>query len=328
MMRIRKPPKVSVCIPAYNSEGWTSKTMRSVLDQTYEDFELIVVDDASKDGTLDEIRAFDDPRIRLYTNPRNLGHTGNWNRTLNLARGPFIKFLNCDDILYPDCLQAMVDLLDSNPSVGLAFSRRDIELTDPGDPYAVRLKAKHDRGDRHLGDLDEVNPGRLVFTRWVRDGLAGNWVGEPTNVMMRRSCLREIGTFSFHIYQRADMDLWLRAMYFCDVGFVDRPLAKYVVRSGSLTGVNRATRVGWLDNLWLLDGLLTYDEIRQGCSEVRALRRRAAARVSRHALRCIGTGRWRDLRGAREYLGLRLRGGGLSRSKLYGELRDEPAAQV
>jgi|tagenome__1003787_1003787.scaffolds.fasta_scaffold20910112_1 glycosyltransferase involved in cell wall biosynthesis len=324
-MKAPPDPSVSVCIPAFDSERWTSKTIQSVLEQTFEEFELIVVDDASKDGTLREIRAFDDPRIRVYSNSRNLGHTGNWNRTLNLARGPFVKFLNCDDILYPDCLETMVDLLIRNPSVGLAFSRRDIELTDPADPYAVRLKAKHDHGHTHLGELREVNPGRLIFTRWVREGLHGNWVGEPTNVMMRRDCLREVGTFSFHIHQRADMDLWLRAMYFWDVGFVDRPLAKYVVRTGSLTGVNRATGAGWLDNLWLLDGLLTYDEIRRGCPEVRTLRRRAAARVSRHAVRCIATGRVGRLRAARQYLRLRL--GGLERSKLYGELRDAAALQ-
>jgi glycosyltransferase involved in cell wall biosynthesis len=318
-----RPPSVSVCIPAYNSERWTSKTMRSVLEQTYEDFELIVVDDASDDDTLREVRAFDDPRIRVYANSTNLGHTGNWNKTLNLARGSFVKFLSCDDILYADCLETMVDLLVSHPTVGLVFSRRDIELTDPADPQSVRLKAKHDRGHTHLGELGDVNDGRSIFARWIGEGLSGNWVGEPTSVMMRRDCLREIGTFAFHIHQRSDMDLWLRAMYFFDVGFVDRPLAKYVVRSGSLTGVNRATDAGWLDNLWLLDGLLSYEEIRQGSSDVRALRRATIARVSRHALRCIATGKWEPLAAGRDYLVLRLRGG-LDRSRLYGELREEP----
>jgi glycosyltransferase involved in cell wall biosynthesis len=316
-------PTVSVCIPAYNAERWTPRTMESVLEQTYEDFELVVVDDASTDGTLPAIRAYDDPRIRLYSNPQNLGHAGNWNRTLNLARGPFIKFLNCDDIIYPDCLETMLTLLESNPSVGLVFSRRDIELTDPGDPEAVRLKAKHYQGDRHLGELQEINLGRSVFTRWMNEGFTGNWLGEPTNVMIRRDLLRRIGTFSPHIHQRADMDLWLRAMFFSDVGLVNRPLAKYVVRSDSLTSVNRATGAGWLDQLWLVDGLLCYDEIRRSCPELRAHRRKTIAKVARHAVRCLATGEWERLRGAGDYLGLRLRDGGLDRSKLYGELRDE-----
>jgi glycosyltransferase involved in cell wall biosynthesis len=324
----RGTPTVSVCIPAFNSERWTPRTMQSVLEQTYEDYELIVVDDASTDDTLRGIQAFDDPRIRLYSNARNLGHTGNWNRTLNLARGTFVKFLNCDDILYPDCLETMVALLQANPGIGLVFSRRDIELTDPADAHAVRLKLKHEAGYRHLGELREVNDGRSVFTRWMSEGFSGNWVGEPTNVMMRRDCLRRIGTFSFHIHQRADMDLWLRAMLFCDVGFVDRPLARYVVRPGSLTTVNAASGAGWLDNLWLLEGLLSYDEVGRSCPELRSLRRQTVAKVVRHALRCAATGRWERLRAARTYLALRLRDGRLDRSKLYGELRDQHGGGV
>jgi glycosyltransferase involved in cell wall biosynthesis len=318
-----KTPRVSVCIPAYNAARWTPRTMQSVLEQTYEDFELVVVDDASTDETLPAIRAYDDPRIRLYSNPRNLGHAGNWNRTLNLANGPFVKFLNCDDIIYPDCLETMVGLLERNPGVGLVFSRRDIELTDPADPAARRLKAKSDAGDRHLGELQEVNSGRLLFARWVSEGFTGNWVGEPSNVMMRRDLLRRIGTFSPHLHQRADMDLWLRAMFFSDVGFVDRPLAKYVVRSDSLTAVNQATGAGWLDTLWLVDGLLSYDEVRAGCPELHAMRRKTIAKVARHAVRCLATGKWGRLRAAGDYLALRLRDGGLDRSTLYGALRDE-----
>jgi glycosyltransferase involved in cell wall biosynthesis len=318
-----RAPRVSVCIPAYNAVRWTPRTMQSVLEQTYENFELVVVDDASADGTLKEIRRFDDPRIRLYANPRNIGHTANWNRTLNLARGPFVKFLNCDDILYPDCLETMVGLLERNPGVGLAFSRRDIEVTNPADQWAIRLKAKHDHGDRHLGELREINDGRSVFARWVDEGFTGNWIGEPTNVMMRRDVLRRIGTFSLHIHQRADMDLWLRAMVFSDVGFVDRPLVKYLVRSDSLTGVNRATDAGWLDNLWLVDGLLSYDEVRRTCPELRAMRRTMMAKVAPHAVQCLATGKWSRLRTAGDYLALRLRARRLDRRRLYGELRDE-----
>jgi glycosyltransferase involved in cell wall biosynthesis len=322
--RERPMPTVSVCIPAFNAEGFTARTIQSVLDQTFTDYELVIVDDASTDGTLREIEAFQDPRIRLYVNDENLGHSGNWNRTLNLSRAPLVKFLNCDDILYPDCLEAMVDVLDRNPSVGFVFSRRDIVLTDPADPGATRLKAKHDRGDTRLGELAEVNSGRAVFARWMNGGFAGNWIGEPSNVMMRRDCLRRVGTFSFHLRQRADMDLWVRAMYFYDVGFVDRALAQYVVRSGSLTGENAASGAAWLDNLWLLDGLLSYDEIRRGCPELQAARRRTVGRVARHAARCAATGRWERLRSAQDYLRLRLRGP-LDRARLYGELRDERA---
>ena len=62
------------------------------------------------------------------------------------------------------------------------------------------------------------------------------------------------------------MDLWVRAMFFCDVGFVDRPLARYLIRSDSVTGINRAGSLSWMDGLWLVEGLLSYQEIRGGAA--------------------------------------------------------------
>jgi glycosyltransferase involved in cell wall biosynthesis len=326
------PPKVSVCIPAFNSERWVARTLRSVLGQTYSDFEVVIVDDASTDSTLAELRAFQgDPRVRLYVNERNLGPVRNWNRTLDLARGRYLKFLHSDDLLYRDCLATMVDVLEGNERIGLVFSRRDIELADPTDPSGLGFKAKFHEGDRNLGELARVNHGRTLFVRWMQGGFASNWVGEPTSVMMRRDCLRRVGTFSLRSHQRPDMDLWLRTMFYFDVGFVPRPLARYVVRPGSLTDANASTGVAWVDDLWLFDGLLTYEEIRKSFPELRSLRRKVLLKSARHALRCLATGRWERVAAAREYLALRLRRGRLERSMLYGELHDEepsPAASA
>jgi glycosyltransferase involved in cell wall biosynthesis len=105
----------------------------SALSQTYPSLEVVVVDDASTDGTLERVRELHDPRIRLYSNSRNLGHSGNWNRSLSLARGRLIKFLCADDVLYPDCLEAMVALFTAHPSIGLVFSLRGSPATrNPG----------------------------------------------------------------------------------------------------------------------------------------------------------------------------------------------------
>ena len=81
------------------------------------------------------------------------------------------------------------------------------------------------------------------------------------------------------------MDLWVRAMFFCDVGFVDRPLARYLIRSDTVTGINRAGSLSWMDGLWLVEGLLSYEEIGEGRPELRAVRRRAAGKSIRHARR-------------------------------------------
>jgi glycosyltransferase involved in cell wall biosynthesis len=311
-------PEVSVCVPAYNTADWIVRAVESALAQTYGSFEVVVVDDASTDGTLERVKELDDPRIRLYSNPRNLGHSGNWNRALSLARGRLIKFLCSDDLLYPDCLEAMVTLFDAHPSIGLVFSLRDVEMEVPHDPVALEWKAKHMQAHRVFGDLRELNSGPALVRRWIDSGFARNAVGEPTNVMMARDCLRRVGAFSLRLRQRADMDLWVRAMFFSDIGFVDRPLARYLIRADSLTSLNRAGSLGWMDGLWLLEGLLTYEEVRRDWPEIRALRRRAAVRSLRHALRSAMRGDWTKLRALQRYLGFHARG--IDPSRLYGTL--------
>jgi glycosyltransferase involved in cell wall biosynthesis len=315
------PPHVSVCIPAYNAARWIVPAVESVLSQTYESFEAVVVDDASTDETLERVQELDDARIRLYSNSRNLGHSGNWNRSLNLARGRLIKFLCADDILYPDCLEAMVSLFDAHPSIGLVFSLRDVEMEAHDDSAAVAWRTKHLRAHEVFGDIHEVNSGPALVRKWTASGFGRNAIGEPTNVMMARECLRRVGTFNLRVRQRADMDLWVRAMLFYDVGFVGRPLARYLIRAGSVTEANRRGGLSWMDNLWLFEGLLAYDGIPVAWPEFRALRRQAVGRCVRHAIHAATNGDWSKVRALLDYVGFRLRSPDPER--LFGILEEQ-----
>src|SRR3954465_13746774 len=98
-------PRVSVCIPTYRGAGHLRTSIDSVLMQTFRDFELIVTDDHSPDDTFAIASSYGDPRIRCLRNERNLGAEGNWNRTLEQARGHYVKLLPQDDVLDPSCLQ-------------------------------------------------------------------------------------------------------------------------------------------------------------------------------------------------------------------------------
>ena len=110
---------VSVIIPVYNGEKFLRDAIESILAQTYPDFELLVIDDASIDGSLELIRSYDDPRMRILENPVNLGLSGVRNRGIKEARGEYIAFLDCDDISLPTRLEKQVRLFETNPEVGL-----------------------------------------------------------------------------------------------------------------------------------------------------------------------------------------------------------------
>src|SRR5687767_8430509 len=113
-------PKVSVLIPTYNYAHFLDETIQSVLNQTYSDYELIIVDNKSTDSTVELVGKYlGDPRVRFYQNEKNLGLTGNWNKCLEYATGEYIKFLCADDKFHPEMLAKFVAVMEENPTVSL-----------------------------------------------------------------------------------------------------------------------------------------------------------------------------------------------------------------
>jgi glycosyltransferase involved in cell wall biosynthesis len=314
-------PVVSVCIPAFNAERWIRRAVVSALEQSFEELEVVVVDNASTDGTIERVLEIGDPRVRVYSNSTNLGVYRNFNRSIALARGRYVKFLCADDLLYPECVEEMLRPFELDDRVGLVFSPRDIELDDPTNPYAIKWKAKHESTHQRFGALGPVNDGRALLAIWLADQLASNWIGEPSNVMMSRECLGRVGTFPFHHHESGEVDLWVRAMLFHSVGFVDRPLSSFLVRAGSLTSANRESNAEWLDRLWLLEGLMNFEEVRREFRVVRWLRAKAVARAVVDAIRGRRVPEDGKLDALRAYAAHRLRGGRDS-SPLYGSADD------
>ena len=116
-------PAVSVLLTAFNRERFIGPAIESVLVQTFTDFELLVVDDGSTDGTVEVVRRYlSDPRVRLVQNEWNLGQFPNRNHAASLARGEYLKYHDSDDLMYPHNLSVMVDALAAEPSAGLALS--------------------------------------------------------------------------------------------------------------------------------------------------------------------------------------------------------------
>lgn len=288
-------PAVSVAITAYNSEPWVAEAVRSALEQTMDDIEVVVVDDASTDDTYAAVAAVEDPRLRLYRNSTNLGEAANWNRTVSLCQSPLVKLLCSDDVLDPECVEKMSRPF-SHPSVGMVFSRRTI-LGDQA--HAESYGSAHTR----FGELHDVNHGRSMFERYMHTRFDDNWVGEPSNVMFR-SLVFDTVRFDSRVV-RTDMAMWIRTMFHFDVGFVDEELTTYRVRPGSVTDAARKSGSRWLDQLRLYEILLGDPEIeRVYGSELRRLLRREQMRMPARLLLKYGRypARWRD---AAEYLSTR-----------------------
>ncbi len=119
-------PRVSVCMPVFNGANFIEEALDSVSQQNFEDYELIVTDNASTDATEDIVRrrAASDPRIRYVRNEKNIGAAENYNLGFRLARGTYVKWMAHDDKLSPDFLRKMVAILDSEPSVSIAFAQK------------------------------------------------------------------------------------------------------------------------------------------------------------------------------------------------------------
>jgi len=280
-------PLVSICLPTYNGSARIGEALESALAQTYEPVEIVVCDNASTDDTLAVVRSFADRRIRVERGGRNVGLAGNHNRCVLTARGQLIKFLHDDDVLFPNCVQRMVDLFRSSDRLGLVFSPRDVLLAAPdrtdvqSRDWVARYGTLHDGFAR----LDPVNDGPSLvgqyLSRFMADGFRENWFGEPSVVMVKRACFDSVGFFNERLRQSLDAEMWLRIAGSYQVGFVSEPLSAFRLRWNSASRQAEQERSAWLDRLWLLEGLIEDERLRRRYPRLRYVRLRETARVLR-----------------------------------------------
>jgi len=235
-------PRVSICIPTWNAAPYVQQAISSALTQTYGDFELLLVDDASTDETLDVFSNFKDGRIHVLRNARRLGIPQNWNQCLKLARGVYVKFLFQDDTLVQEALSRLVEALEREPAASLAFSRREIryegvDFENPplqGEIYRSALEAFYSSVHGPLAGIDLVREALRVG----RD-LCINVVGEPSFTLVRRAEAIRTGGFDPRFAQLPDWDLWLRLAREGPLVFIDEPLGMFRVHPDAQSARNR-----------------------------------------------------------------------------------------
>ena len=178
-------PLVSILIPTYNGERYLKKALRSALEQSHKELEILVGDDASTDSTPDVLAAAaaDDPRIRVIRHETNVGAYDNPIRLLEAARGEYVKFLLHDDLLMRDCVRDLVRGLEATEGAQLAFSRRSVIGEDGRPVPGGELPPLGDRPGR----LDGRELGDVVLTNCT------NLIGELSTILFRRTAVDPAG---------------------------------------------------------------------------------------------------------------------------------------
>lgn len=217
-----KKPTVSVCIPVFNCEEYIGKAIESIIAQTFTDWELLILNNASTDNTKNIVRRYSDPRIRQIENQTNIGLEANWNKALGEAKGEYIKILPADDFLYPDCLERQVSIFKrlDNQSVVMTCCGRNIIDQDGNKLITRRFPGKEGR-----------KPNNYVIKKVIQSGT--NLLGEPGAILFKAEVLLRTGGFDGSLIYVIDVDLWLRILSNGDLYVAPESLCAFRLSTGS-----------------------------------------------------------------------------------------------
>lgn len=209
-------PLVSVVIPAYNHEAFIEATIQSVLDQTFQDFEIVITDDGSSDGTLAIIHGFNDHRIQVFENVTNRGASYTANRCIENSTGKYVAMLSSDDTWLPDKLQKQVDYLESHPDIHAVFTKVNW-INEDGNLIV--------NPDFYYSNIFEVrNRSRY---EWLNHFFfAGNCLCHPSS-LVRRTVYDEIGLLNPLFANLPDFDFWVRLCLEYEIHILDEKLLNF-----------------------------------------------------------------------------------------------------
>lgn len=216
---MKKEPIVSVIIPTYNRAHLVGRAIESVLNQTYQGFELIIIDDGSKDNTVEVINKFQqkDNRIIYLKHDKNKGGSAARNTGIKASRGEYIAFLDSDDEWLPEKLEKQINVFKkSSDNIGLVYSGYYEVLEQNGEVLSKIIPI-------FKGDI-------------YKNILKSNILGSPTP-LIRKICFEKAGLFDETLLSCQDWDLWIRIAKYYKFDFLKETLAKYYIHGNQISTI-------------------------------------------------------------------------------------------
>jgi glycosyltransferase involved in cell wall biosynthesis len=226
-------PKVSVVIPVYNRERFIAETVQSVLDQTFQDFELITVDDGSTDGSRRVLESFGD-RITILQHPggENRGQSAAINLGMRHARGQYIALLDSDDLWLPRKLEIQTAYLDAHPDVGLVY----------GNGLAIDAEGRKLYDIYEPGHIEGSNPHRVLLDCYFL---------VPNNSLVRREVFERAGPFDESLRAAQDHDMAIRIAEITRLAYIDEQVFCYRRHPDSIS--RKRADVRWRNGFKILE---------------------------------------------------------------------------
>ena len=208
-MDLTQKPQVSICIPVFNGENFIKDCLNSIILQSYKNFEIIVLDNNSSDNTLQIVKSYNDPRIKIFLNEKNIGALNNFSKCIELASAEYFVMIPHDDIMKQNFIKEMSNILNKNKEVGIVYA--GVDYIDEN-KNIIRKAVNYDC-DMNLKKHETIND---IVTNFMPIQLP----------MVRSKILKKIGKFDEKFSLFSDVNLWLKIMYLdWNVYFISKTLS-------------------------------------------------------------------------------------------------------
>jgi len=259
MEKIYKNPLVSICIPTFNNADYLRDTISSILNQTYKNIEIIILDNASTDGTeqiVNEIsKSYD---LKYDNNQTNLGAFSNFNKSFKIAKGDYIAIFHSDDIYEKNIIEREMEILLDNENVGAVFTTG--KMINGNDKIIGSFAVPRKLRDKTIFDFKEV------LTEFLKNG--NSFILCPT-FMVKKEVIDKCGFYNcINFGTAADIDLWLRILKDYNIAIINEKLVKRRISDNHVTTKYNFLRTSRSDffsvmNLWIRNSILKKKILRQ-----------------------------------------------------------------